>query len=550
MDDNSLSEKIKQYQREAQEREAKFLAEKYHLEYLDLSVYPIDPEALKLLEKDVVEKYKIFSIYRTPRKLYFALVDPSVEETQKIIEDFRNKGYQIKVFVVSKWAFDNVLKKYQVGKKERKILTKKIEIEKEFLKDYQNKIKSFEEARQIIDSFLAKREETNRILELILATGINFGASDIHFEPKKQNLLLRYRIDGLLYEIFRLPLEIWRTILLKLKVLSGLKINVTNRAQDGRFSIGLDSENIEVRVSSVPSQYGEMVVLRILDPKMILVDLEDLGFREEDLSLLKKTIKKPNGLILNTGPTGAGKTTTFYAILNFLKSPTKKIITVEDPIEYRLEGIDQTQVNPSSGYTFAGALRSLVRHDPDIILVGEIRDKETAAIATQASLTGHLVLSTLHTNDACGAIPRLVDLEIMPKTIASSLSLVIAQRLVRRVCLKCSQEMTPTEEELKKIKKVLGEEEFKKIKEKGIKIKKPKGCKECRFLGYKGRIGIFELFLIDEDFQLQIEKDSSYLSILNLFKKKNLKSLTKDGVLKVLEGITTLDEVERVCGVI
>jgi len=429
-------------------------------------------------------------------------------------------------------------------------LTKKIEIEKEFLKDYQNKIKSFEEARQIIDSFLAKREETNRILELILATGINFGASDIHFEPKKQNLLLRYRIDGLLYEIFRLPLEIWRTILLKLKVLSGLKINVTNRAQDGRFSIGLDSENIEVRVSSVPSQYGEMVVLRILDSKMILVDLEDLGFREEDLSLLKKTIKKPNGLILNTGPTGAGKTTTFYAILNFLKSPTKKIITVEDPIEYRLEGIDQTQVNPSSGYTFAGALRSLVRHDPDIILVGEIRDKETAAIATQASLTGHLVLSTLHTNDACGAIPRLVDLGIMPKTIASSLSLVIAQRLVRRVCLKCSQEMTPTEEELKKIKKVLGEEEFKKIKEKGIKIKKPKGCKECRFLGYKGRIGIFELFLIDEDFQLQIEKDSSYLSILNLFKKKNLKSLTKDGVLKVLEGITTLDEVERVCGVI
>ncbi len=550
MDDNSLSEKIRQYQREAQEREAKFLAEKYHLEYLDLSTYPIDPEALKLLEKDIVEKYKIFSIYHTPRKTYFALVDPSVEETQKIIDDFKNKGYQVKVFVVSKWAFDDVLKKYQVGRKERKILTKKIEIEKEFFKDCQKKIKSFNEVKQIIDSFLEKREETNKILELILVTGISFGASDIHFEPKKQNLLLRYRIDGLLYEIFCLPLEIWKTILLKLKVLSGLKINVTDRAQDGRFSIELDYRNIEVRVSSVPSQYGEMVVLRILDPKMILVDLENLGFREEDLSLLKKIIKKPNGLILNTGPTGAGKTTTFYAILNFLKSPTKKIITVEDPIEYRLEGIDQTQVNPSSGYTFANALRFLVRHDPDIILVGEIRDKETAAITTQASLTGHLVLSTLHTNDACGAIPRLIDLGIEPKTIASSLNLVIAQRLVRKVCSKCSQEVAPTEEELKKIKKVLGEEEFKKLKEKEIKIKKPKGCKECRFLGYKGRIGIFELLLIDKDFQLQIERDSSYLSILNLFKKKNLKSLTKDGVLKVLEGITTLDEIERVCGVI
>ena len=479
MDDNSLSEKIRQYQREAQEREAKFLAEKYHLEYLDLSVYPVDPEALRLLEKDVVEKYKILSIYHTPRKLYFALVNPAVEETQKIIEDFKNKGYQIRVFVVSKWAFDEILRKHQIGKKERKVLTKKIEIEEEFFKDYQKKIKSFKEIKQVINSFLTKKEETSKILELILATGINFGASDIHFEPKKQNLLLRYRIDGLLYEISHLPLEIWKAILLKLKVLSGLKINVTDRAQDGRFSIELNSGNIEVRVSSVPSQYGEMVVLRILDPKMILVDLENLGLKEEDLSLLKKIIKKPNGLILNTGPTGAGKTTTFYAILNFLKSPTKKIITVEDPIEYRLKGIDQTQVNPSAGYTFASALRSLVRHDPDIILVGEIRDRETAEIAIQASLTGHLVLSTLHTNDACGAIPRLIDLGVMPKTIASSLSLVIAQRLVRRVCLKCSQEMVPTKEELKKVKKVLGEKEFRKIKR--MKIRKPKGCKECRF---------------------------------------------------------------------
>ena len=548
MDDNSLTEKIRQYQKEAQEREAKFLAKKHHLEYLDLSIYPIDPEALKLLERETVKEYKILPIYHTPRKLYFAIVDPKIKEIQKIIKDFENKGYQIKVFVVSQWAFNEVLKKHQIGKKERKVLTKKIEIEKEIFKEYQKKIKSFDEIKQIADDLLAKKEETSKILELILAAGVTLGASDIHFEPKKDFLLLRYRIDGLLYEVLHLPLEIWKTILLKLKVLSGLKINVTNRAQDGRFSIVLESRNIEVRTSSVPSQYGEMVVLRILDPRMILVGLENLGLEEEDLSLLKKTIKKPNGLILNTGPTGSGKTTTFYAILNFLKSPTKKIITVEDPIEYRLEGIDQTQVNPSSGYTFASALRSLVRHDPDIILVGEIRDKETAEIAIQASLTGHLVLSTLHTNDACGAIPRLIDLGVMPKTIASSLNLVIAQRLVRRVCQKCSQEVTPTKDKLEKIKKVLGEKEFKKLKE--IKIKKPKGCKECRFLGYKGRIGIFELILIDKDFQLQIEKDPSYLRVLDLFKKKNLKSLKKDGILKVLKGITTLEEVERVCGVI
>jgi len=546
MDQLPLEEKIKQYQREAQEREAKYLAEKYNLEYLDLLMYPIDPEALTLLEKEIIEKDKILPFYHTPRKIYFGVINPENPKLKEIVSQFKKKGYQTKIYVVTPWAFEEVLKKFQIGKKKRKVLAKRLEIEKEIFKKYQKEIKSFKDLEKIFLSL--KKEEASKALEIILAGGINFSASDIHFEPKKENLLLRYRIDGILYELGKLSLEVWKLLLLKLKVLAGLKINISDRPQDGRFSIILDSKTIEVRVSSIPSQYGEMVVLRILDPEMILLDLQDLGLEKEDLKVVKEIIKRPHGLILNTGPTGSGKTTTFYAILNYLKSPEKKIITVEDPIEYRLEGIDQTQVDPSSGYNFATALKFLLRHDPDVILVGEIRDEETAEITLQASLTGHLVLSTLHTNDASGAIPRLVDLKVDPKTIASALNLVIAQRLVRRVCEKCSEEVEPTEEDLKKIKKLFKEEELKKFGK--IKLKKPKGCLECNFLGYKGRIGIFELLLIDEEFQAQIEKDPSYLAILKLFEKKGFKSLAKDGILKTLKGITTLEEVERVCGLI
>ncbi|MCD6412191.1 type II/IV secretion system protein [bacterium] len=546
--EDSLAEKIKEYQREAQEREAKRLAEKYHLTYLDLSIYPIDPEALRLLERETVEKNKILPIYHTPRKVYFALLDPTLKGAQEIIEKFKKQGYEVKVFVVSQWAFEEVLKEREIGKKREETIVERIEIEEKDLLEFKEKVKSLKELKDHLDFLVKKRESSGKILKLILSCAINFEASDIHFEPKSDHLLLRYRLDGLLYEIAFLPLKIWNSLLLKLKVLSRMKINITDRPQDGRFSIILPSREIEIRVSCVPSQYGEMMVLRILDPQMIILGLEKLGLEEEDLKILKKVILSPNGLILNTGPTGSGKTTTFYAILNYLKSPEKKIITVEDPIEYRLEGIDQTQVDPSSGYTFATALPSLLRHDPDIILVGEIRDEETAKIALEASLTGHLVLSTLHTNDACGAVPRLVDLKVPPKTIAASLKLVIAQRLVRRVCPKCSIEVSPKKEEIEKIKKFLKKEELKEIEK--IKIKKVKGCPFCRFLGYKGRIGIFELLLIDQDFQLQIEKDPSYLALIKLFEKKKLKSLTQDGILKVLKGITTLEEVERVCGAI
>ena len=397
---------------------------------------------------------------------------------------------------------------------------------------------------------IALKKETTEALEAIFGGAIGLGASDVHIEPEEEQVKLRIRFDGILQDVLLLPKDIYGNILSRIKLLSGIKLNITDRPQDGRFSIITGSAMIEVRASALPTEYGETIVLRILNPKS-LVSLKDLGLREDLLKIFRQEIKKPNGMIIVTGPTGSGKTTTLYAFLKEIQSPEIKIITIEDPIEYHLSGISQTQTAQEKGYDFASGLRSIVRQDPDVILVGEIRDLETADIGLQAALTGHLVLTTLHTNDAAGTVARLVNLGVKPADIGPALNIAIAQRLVRKVCLKCVKFEKPSPDQLNKIKKELKNISKKiKIPEIGAKTKIPraKGCQYCNSTGYLGRVGLFESFLVDDEMEKFIFKNPSIAELKEKAVKNGMATMKQDGFIKVLDGITTIEEVERVTG--
>ncbi len=427
-----------------------------------------------------------------------------------------------------------------------KKITGEVEIPQTVIDDVQNKVKNVPDFKKKIEASFKKT--TTELLSIILAGAINFDSSDIHIEPEEEQAKIRIRIDGILQNVLLFDLKIHKALVSRIKLLSKLKLNVTDRPQDGRFSILLGAIPIEIRASSLPAEYGESIVLRILNPKN-LIDVEALGLREDLSKIFNKEIKKPNGMILVTGPTGSGKTTTLYAVLKKLNKPEVKIITIEDPIEYHLEGISQTQVDPKKGYDFSKGLRSIMRQDPDVVLVGEIRDFETAKIALQAALTGHLVLSTLHTNDAAGTIARLQALGEKPNNIAPSINMAIAQRLIRKVCKKCVEFKKISPENMKKIKKALkglGKEIKAPELTKLTKIPRAKGCKECNSSGYKGRIGIFEFFLVDDDMEKFILTSPSIASMRELAIKKGMALMRQDGFIKVLEGTTTIEEIERV----
>ena len=423
-----------------------------------------------------------------------------------------------------------------------------IEISPASLKEVGKEIKDVSDFKEKVEGSLTK--SVTEILEIILGGAISLDASDVHIEPEEEKTKLRARIDGVLQDILFLEKKIYETLLSRIKLLSGIKLNITDRPQDGRFSILMKGLPIEIRASTLPAEYGESIVLRILNPKS-LIDMEALGLREGLLNLFKKEIKKPNGMIMVTGPTGCGKTTTLYAFLKKIQKPEIKIITIEDPIEYHLKGISQTQVAPRKGYGFASGLKSIMRQDPDVILVGEIRDLETAEIALQAALTGHLVFTTLHTNDAAGTVARLTTLGATPSNIGPAINMAIAQRLVRKVCQKCLRfEKAPTLI-LKKLKKELKgipkEVKLPRL-EAGLKIPKVKGCKSCNYTGYRGRIGIFEAFLVDDEMEKFILKNPSIAALREKAIKKGMITMKQDSLIKVLKGVTTIEEVERVTG--
>lgn len=434
---------------------------------------------------------------------------------------------------------------------QEKALTKEtklgvVELEDQRINQYEKEIKNLSDIKNKISKIA-----TTEIVEILFAGALLVQASDIHFEPEEEGVRLRFRIDGVLHDVFDLEKKDYPALLNRIKLVAGLKINIHDAPQDGRFTLKRKGTDIEVRVSILPGAYGESIVTRLLDPQTLKRSLNELGLRADLLEEMARQLKKTTGAILTTGPTGSGKTTTLYAFVNFVNKPGVKIITIEDPIEYHIGGISQTQVEPEKGYSFASGLRSIVRQDPDVILIGEVRDSETAEVAMHAALTGHLVFSTLHTNDASGVIPRLIDMGTKPQVMAPAINLAMAQRLVRKLCPECKEKTKPTPEKAKAIKEAL-KNLPKKIKipkiSNGFEIFKAIGCKECNSTGYRDRIGIFEAFTIDQELEKIILKSPAISEIRDLVIKKGMITMQQDAYLKVLEGITDLEEVERILG--
>ena len=537
--------------RKKEEEELASTLSGYHgVPYLDLSTHPINIDALRVIKEVDARAAEIAVFNATDKKIDVAVLSPKNEKTVAAIEDLKRRGYIPEIFMVSHQSLGKVWERYKDLSYSFETKSGALDISNEEILEVTKKVNSLEDVKKLIEGVLSLKRayRISKILEIILAGAISLQASDIHLEPEDKDLRLRYRLDGILTDILHFDSETFELLLSRIKLISELKLNVKEKAQDGRFSIKLADIEIEVRTSLLPGPYGESVVLRVLNPNAISVELESLGIHPRLLEILEKEIRKPNGMILTTGPTGSGKTTTLYAFLKQIYKPDIKVVTIENPIEYHLEGIVQTQAEVEKGYSFAEGLRSALRQDPDVIMVGEIRDNETAAVAVNAALTGHLVFSTLHTNNAAGSFPRLLDLGINPKVISSALNVSIAQRLVRTLCPKCKKEIPLEGANKETIEKVLANVPDP-IYLEGVQRKHlwtAIGCPECNNLGFKGRIGIYEAILVDTNIEKAVIINPSERDIREAAKGQKLLTLVEDGVIKVLSGITTLEELDRV----
>lgn len=541
-----IENKLKNIQREAEEREAKRRAAREKLPYLDLREQTIDRSALELIAEDLARTAKALPFSRGKKRVGVAAFTSQSGEFAKLLLLLEEQKLESDIYIASLSGLKEGWQEYaSIRVEDRAEIVSEIRLDDELLHSKAH-IKSAALAADDMAE-INSDNSTTEVLVQILADAIALKASDIHFESGKKEALLRFRIDGVLHEIIRLPVDVHRRAIGRIKLLANLKLNVRDIAQDGRFTIKRQKEDIESRVSVVPAEYGEAAVLRILDPQTISLGLSNLGLRKDEESIVLEAIKQPNGMVLVTGPTGSGKTTSLYTFLKTANSPGIKTITIEDPIEYHLEGIEQTQVSPADGYTFASGLRSALRQDPDIILVGEIRDRATAITAIDAALTGHLVFSTLHTNSALGAVPRLLDLGVKPTSIAPAINLIIAQRLVRRLCEKCRMATEIEEELASNIEAFYTNLPPQVSRNRKYGLYKPIGCSECEG-GFKGRVGVFEMFALDEAFDDIVGQGVGEAKMKHYARSKGMVSMQEDGVLKALAGITTLDEVEKVTG--
>lgn len=548
--DEKNQEQIDDMRKKEAEDLARLLAQKYNLRYLDLSRMTIDLDALKILPETEAREGRLAVFQKVGKKLQIAIESPNPENTQRILRRLESDDYKLNIFMVSEASIVHALKRYGELPEYEEVSRGLIEISGEKLAEFIKQASTIEKLITMFASSAAaqKNRKTSEVLEIILAGAISADASDVHIEPQEEQVRLRFRLDGVLHDIFAFDYKIYNLLLSRIKLVSGLKLNIRNQPQDGRLSIKINNDEIEVRTSVIPESYGETVVLRILNPKSISVTFENLGIDSRLMEILDNEFKKPNGMLLTTGPTGSGKTTTLYAFLKKIYAPGSKIITLEDPVEYHLKDIVQTQVDEAAGYSFSEGLRSILRQDPDIIMVGEIRDLDTARTAINAALTGHFVLSTIHTNNAAGTIPRLIDLGVNPAAIAPAVNVAMAQRLVRKLCGQCKEKIEANLSEAEKIKKVV--DSFPEVRVKPdtgrVFIWKSFGCEACNNIGYKGRVGIFEAILIDAEIEPIITMNPTETEIMKVAKKQGLLDMKQDGILKVLNGDTSLDELERV----
>ena len=517
--------------------------------YINLVGFPINGDSLNSIPKDIAKEEKVICFYKSDKEVKLGstnpenpklkeLLDPLVEET------FTGLG---EIYLISQNSFDKSFELYDKFPVPREFVTG-IKITGEELDKLQKELKNF----GILNAKLSKEKNMTDIIKMILAMSIKSNSSDIHLESEEKKVTLRYRVDGVLHIAASIPKKNWQRLDSRIKNIAGLKINITDKPQDGRITVFLKGgeDKLEIRVSSLPTSYGGSIVMRLLKSTVASLKFDDLGVRGKAADDLAMQVDRPIGMIITTGPTGSGKTTTLYAILNKLNTPETKIITLEDPIEYKLEGISQSQINHSKGYSFAKGLRSILRQDPDIIMVGELRDKETAEVAVQAALTGHKVVSTLHTNDAAGAIPRFISMGVKPFLLAPALNAVIGQRLVRRIHDKCKIEEKLSDKDLKRVKETLEnlpQNSGYNIDVNKLKFYRGQGCDECNHIGLKGRIGIYEIFPVNSEIEKEIlsGKTSEY-KIAEIAHNSGMITMVQDGLLKALDGITTVSEVFRV----
>ena len=548
-DEDKQNKRVEDLRREEEEDLAQSLSSKYGIPYLDLTVTPINIDAMRVISETDTRQAGIAVFNEVDKVLSIGALSPENTKTIGALEKLKTKGYTIKLFMVSHASLNKVWGRYKDLSYSFETKSGALDISNDQITEFLEKVHSIPDVQQLIGQVLSMKKSyrITRIMEIILAGGIAIDASDIHLEPEKNYVRLRYRLDGILTDILEFDLETFNLLLSRLKLISNLKLNVTG-AQDGRFSIKIKDSEIEIRTSLLPGTYGESVVLRLLNPHSLSTPLNELGINDKLLKILEHEISKPNGMVILTGPTGSGKTTTLYALLKKIHTSEVKIITIENPIEYHLPGVVQTQTDERKNYTFAEGLRSALRQDPDVIMVGEIRDRETAEIAINSALTGHLVFTTLHTNNAAGTFPRLIDFGVNPKIISSAINLVTAQRLVRKLCNNCKKQINLTGEDKKTVDKVLNSIVDKTYLN-GLDrnhIWQTIGCDKCNMIGFKGRIGIHEGIIVDQDIETTLRGNPSEREIKKSAQNQKILDLSQDGVMKVIQGVTTLEELRRI----
>ncbi len=535
---------------------AQMLSHKYGVEYVDLSLVAINTDALRLVPEAEARETEAAVFGMVGKRLSVAARAPENPKVKALLAGLVERGFTPNVFMVSQESLKRAFSRYADLSYATESHAGVFSLTPAAIEELLAAIKTTDDIKKLIGEAVSMQRtyRVTRILEVVLAGGLALSASDIHFEPQEASVRLRYRLDGILVDVLDLDQETYRLALSRLKLLSGMKLNITNLAQDGRFSIKVRGEEIEIRASILPDNYAETMVMRLLNPASIAVQFDELGIAPKLRERIEKEIAKPNGMVLTTGPTGAGKTTTLYAFLRKVNVPGTKIITIEDPVEYHLQGIVQTQVDKKN-YTFALALREALRQDPDVIMVGEIRDGEVAETAINAALTGHLVFSTLHTNDAAGSFPRLIDLGVSEKVLSSAINAAMAQRLVRKLCPACRTSRPASAPEQEIVGRHLASIVDRSLvpasanvnqKEFTVYDAKPEGCPECHGRGYRGRVGIFECIFMDAKIEEVLRTKPSGREVLAAARPQGFPTMQEDGALKVLLGITSLEELSRV----
>jgi type IV pilus assembly protein PilB len=542
-DTDAEDKKLADLREKEEEDLARILSEKYGLTYTDLSVVPVNVEALRLIPEETARKAEAVAFDRAGKKLSVAVRSPQNPELATLFADLESREFVLEKFMVSGRSLEKALSRYEDLSYAHVSAVGVFDITAEDYGKLSEEYASLPALKAHLDEVLAssKTSPVSRVFESVVAAALSMKASDIHIEPEEHAVRLRLRLDGLLEDAYSFDAHTYKQLNSRIKLLSGLKLNIENKAQDGRFTIAIRGSEVEVRTSVIPGNYGEAIVLRILDPNTLTRTFEEMGVHPKLLERLRKEIRRPNGMLLTTGPTGSGKTTTLYTFLREMHTPDTKIVTIEDPIEYHLEGIVQTQTGKD--YTFASGLRSILRQDPDVILIGEIRDQEVADTAIQAALTGHFVFSTLHTNNAAGTFPRLVDLGADPKSFASAITVAMAQRLLRTLDTnKKARPATPEEKALvEKVFENLGDPSLRPASFDTVYDAVPGENTS----GYKGRTGVHEAIFMDEALGTFLRDNPSEGDIAKQVVRQGYLTMAQDAVLKALAGETTLDEVAR-----